>query len=87
MTWDDGATAEPSYDQLQGYCPCAGCRGHGAGEIVFQKPKRAISAIELAPVGTYAIAIAFAGGCSSGIFSFGFLRDICRRENLLVENP
>lgn len=84
LTWSDGTTAEPTYDQLQGYCPCAGCRGHGGGEIVFLPPKKPITAVELAPVGNYGLAMVFEGGCGSGIFSFDFLREICGKESLLV---
>ena len=28
-TWNDGHVAEFDYDYLRGYCPCAGCQGHG----------------------------------------------------------
>ncbi len=84
LTWNDGATAEPTYDLLQGYCPCAGCRGHAAGEIVYLPPKKAITALDLAPVGNYGLALVFAGGCSAGIYSFDFLREVCAKEDLLV---
>lgn len=84
LTWSDGVTAEATYDLLQGYCPCAGCRGHAGGEITYLPPKRPITAIELAPVGNYGLAIVFAGGCNAGIFSFDFLREVCGKEQLLV---
>ena len=83
LSWDDGAHARLTYDQLQGYCPCAHCRGHHAQEITYQPPKRPIASMEVAPVGNYAVALAFAGGCNSGIFHFDFLREVCRREGLL----
>lgn len=84
FTWSDGATAEPTYDLLQGYCPCAGCRGHSGGEITYLPPKKPITAVELAPVGNYGLAMVFTGGCNAGIYSFDFLREICGKENLLV---
>ncbi|MEM1204058.1 MAG: DUF971 domain-containing protein [Acidobacteriota bacterium] len=83
LTWSDGARARPTYDQLQGYCPCAHCRGHGGGEITYQSPDRPIQKVEIRPVGNYAIAIGFAPGCNAGIFHFDFLREMCRRESLL----
>lgn len=83
LTWADGAAATFPYDLLQGYCPCAHCRGHQGGEIVFLPPAKPIPTIELAPVGNYALAIVFAGGCNAGIFPFDFLREIGRREGLL----
>ena len=83
FTWSDGASATASYDLLQGYCPCAHCRGHGGGEIVFKEPARPVTSLEASPVGNYAVSLVFAGGCAAGIFHFDFLREICRRENLL----
>ena len=83
LTWSDGAQAELSYTMIQGYCPCAHCRGHEGGEIVFVQPKRPIKSLQAAPVGNYAVSLALEGGCNSGIFSFDFLREIARRENLL----
>ncbi|MCG8455066.1 MAG: DUF971 domain-containing protein [Holophagales bacterium] len=84
LAWDDGASARMSYDLLQGYCPCAQCRGHHAGEITYQTPSRPIRGLEVAPVGNYAVSLAFEGGCNSGIFHFDFLREVCRREDLLA---
>ncbi len=84
LTWDDGAVADVPYILLQGYCPCAGCRGHGGGEITYLPPAKPITAVELAPVGNYGIAMVFTGGCAAGIFSFDFLREIATKENKLV---
>ncbi|MEO1367355.1 MAG: DUF971 domain-containing protein [Acidobacteriota bacterium] len=86
LTWSDGARATAPYDLLQGYCPCAHCRGHGGGEITFKEPARPVTAMEALPVGNYAVSLMFAGGCAAGIFHFDFLREIARREGLL-ESP
>lgn len=83
LTWDDGASARLTYDTIQGYCPCAHCRGHEGGELTFIQPKKPIQSLQAAPVGNYAVSLALEGGCNSGIFSFDFLREIARRENLL----
>ncbi len=83
LTWSDGADAELTYDMLQGYCPCAHCRGHEGVEIVYLPPKKPIKSVEAAPVGNYALSLALEGGCNSGIFSFDFLREVARQENLL----
>lgn len=85
LAWDDGARARLSYDQLQGYCPCAHCRGHGAVEIAFRPPKKPVRNVEVAPVGHYAVALAFEPGCNAGIFPFDLLREIARREGVLDE--
>ena len=83
LTWSDGSTARPSYDLLQGYCPCALCRGHDGGEITYQPPKRPIRSVGIEPVGNYAISVVFERGCRAGIFPFDFLREVCRRQGLL----
>lgn len=84
LTWNDGAHAELTYDLIQGYCPCAHCRGHEGAEITFIQPKRPIKRLEAAPVGNYAVSLALEGGCNSGIFSFDFLREVARKEGLLT---
>ncbi|MEM6795817.1 MAG: DUF971 domain-containing protein [Acidobacteriota bacterium] len=83
LSWNDGASARVPYDMLQGFCPCAHCRGHEGGEITYQQPSRPITSLDVAQVGNYAVSIAFAGGCNAGIFHFDFLREVCRREGLL----
>ncbi|MEM8932452.1 MAG: DUF971 domain-containing protein [Acidobacteriota bacterium] len=85
LSWDDGARARLTYDQLQGYCPCAHCRGHGPGDITFQAPKQPVRSLAVAPVGQYAVSLAFEPGCNAGIFPFDFLRELARREDTLDE--
>lgn len=84
LEWSDGARATVPYDVLQGYCPCAGCRGHDGGEIEFQPPSRPVRSVEIAPVGNYAIHIAFDPGCNAGIFGFDYLRAMGRLRRLLT---
>lgn len=85
LVWSDGARAEPTYDLLQGYCPCARCRGHGGGEVEYQEPATPVRKVEVAAVGNYAIHITFQPGCDAGIFDFDFLREKCARENILKD--
>ena len=81
LTWSDGHTAEFDYDYLRGYCPCAGCQGHGTGEVVFQPPPSPVEPGSIQPVGNYAISIHWSDGHASGIYRFGFLRSICPCED------
>lgn len=77
LTWNDGFSAELDYDYVRGYCPCAGCQGHSAGQVVFRKPPGPVTPVTIEPVGNYAISISWSDGHSTGIYRFDFLREIC----------
>ena len=74
LTWSDGYSAELPYDYLRGWCPCAGCQGHGNLTIRYQPPARPVEARVIQPVGNYAISIAFSDGHGTGIYRFDYLR-------------
>ena len=76
LTWEDGFVAKPSYSYLAGYCPCAGCQGHG-GQVVYREPRVAVTPESIKPVGNYAISIVWKGGCRTGIYTFDYLRRLC----------
>jgi len=77
LTWDDGHTARFDNDYLRGYCPCAGCQGHGTGEVKFRQPENSVESLEIRPVGNYAISIQWSDAHDTGIYRFDFLRQIC----------
>lgn len=77
MLWSDGHEAEYEYDYLRGYCPCAGCQGHGAREVEFQPPENPVEPLTIRPVGNYAISFHWSDAHSTGIYRFDFLRSIC----------
>ena len=76
LTWNDGHGAEFDYRYLRGWCPCAGCQGHG-GPIGFHPPPGPVTAQGIEPVGNYAITIHWSDGHATGIYRFDFLRQIC----------
>ena len=39
LVWDDGHAGEYAYQELRGWCPCAGCQGHGE-DIMREIPRR-----------------------------------------------
>ena len=80
VTWADGHRAEYDYDYLRGYCPCAGCQGHGTLGVRFQAPPRSVEPMAIEPVGNYAVSFAWSDGHATGIYRFDFLRDICPCE-------
>ena len=77
LTWSDGHSAEYPYDYLRGWCPCAACQGHSNLKIHFRPAGVPVSAGSIQPVGNYAISIAWSDGHGTGIYRYGFLRDLC----------
>jgi DUF971 family protein len=78
IDWADGHTGIYPHDVLRGWCPCAGCQGHGGG-IVFVESSGIQQEIEdLEPAGSYALSIKWFDGHASGIYSFAYLRSLCQ---------
>lgn len=80
LTWADGYSAELPYDTLRGYCPCAACQGHGAGEVTFRPPKQPVTLTTIEPVGLYALSFLWSDGHATGIYRFDFLRSLAGTE-------
>ena len=76
LKWSDDFEAQPSYRMLCGFCPCAGCQGHG-GKVVYHDPGQDVEPSTIEAVGNYAIRFLWKDGCHDGIYSFSFLRQIC----------
>ena len=77
LTWNDGHAAEFENGYLRGYCPCAGCQGHGTGAVEYRPPEKPVKPLQIRPVGNYAISIQWSDGHDTGIYRFDFLREIC----------
>jgi len=75
--WSDGHEADLPYALVRGYCPCAGCQGHGDGKVIYRPPSRAVSPSSIEPVGNYALSIVWSDGHATGIYRFDFLRAMC----------
>ncbi len=86
IAWSDGHEATYPHAYLRRKCPCATCEDRppqpreqdpGSLPILGQQTIRATGAD---PVGHYAIQFHFNDGHSSGIYSFGYLRESCPCE-------
>jgi DUF971 family protein len=75
ITWDDEVISELPVPYLRGWCPCAGCQGHGL-EVRFQAPPDDVTATGLFEMGAYALGIRFSDGHDTGIFTWDWLRRI-----------
>ena len=85
FVWSDGHEAEYGYDYLRGFCPCAGCQGHGAHKIEFRPPESPVEPLTIRPVGNYAISFHWTDTHSTGIYRFEFLRSICPCDGCRAE--
>jgi DUF971 family protein len=76
LTWSDGHVGELPYDYLRGWCPCAGCQGHGLN-LTHRPPAAPVTPESIQPVGRYALSILWSDGHGTGIYRFDFLRRLC----------
>lgn len=77
IAWSDGHASEYAYDYLRGWCPCAGCQGHGTVTLAFHPARRPVDLGRIDVVGNYALSFAWSDGHATGIYRFDFLRDLC----------
>jgi DUF971 family protein len=88
IVWDDGATCEYALDVLREACPCVECRG--GHENMSGKPdvenllltiplirNKSYAIAKIVPVGNYAITPEWTDGHSTGIYTWGYLRELC----------
>jgi len=74
IEWSDGHRSEYPFAYLRGWCPCAGCQGHGS-EKRFVHGDSELTKIAL--VGRYALNPVWGDGHETGIYSYRYLRELC----------
>ena len=77
LSFQDGHVAEFPWDYLRGFCPCAMCQGHGNVAVRYHPSARAVEPRTIEPAGLYGLSIHWSDGHGTGIYRFGFLREIC----------
>ncbi|MCB9653784.1 MAG: DUF971 domain-containing protein [Deltaproteobacteria bacterium] len=75
VSWDDGTRQQYPLDDLRNACPCAGCRGHSPGEVEPPSVQGAVL-MNIAEVGTYALRFDWGDGHTTGIYAWGYLKEI-----------
>lgn len=78
ILWNDQTEQSFRLSDLQKNCPCANCREEQA-ETRTADPrmvKEDVRAVVVRSVGRYGLQIQFTSGCSMGIYSFDFLRQV-----------
>jgi DUF971 family protein len=74
MTFADGQTLRISHRLLRGYCPCAGCQGHGGGISFVEAGSPELR--EIKQVGNYALELGWGDAHATGIYTYRYLRQL-----------
>jgi ATP-binding protein involved in chromosome partitioning len=76
--WLDGMKTRISHFDLRSGCQCAGCVDEHTGEKILRRDKldHRVKALEINPVGQYAVAVNWSDGHNSGIYSYQYIRKI-----------
>jgi DUF971 family protein len=67
---------ELPFEYLRVYSPSAEVRGHGPGQETLQLGKHEVGVKAVEPVGRYAVRIVFDDGHDSGLYTWGYLREL-----------
>ena|SRR3989304_1415541 len=78
IKWSDGHESIYPFEYLRKECPCASCTHYGKLKAATVKDVTSFQIKSVSPVGRYAINILWADGHDTGIYSYEFLREICR---------
>lgn len=81
--FSDGAVFRIPLELLRVYSPSAEVQGHGPGQERLQTGKRAVSLLDIEPVGHYAIQPTFSDGHDSGIYTWAYLYALGRDQDAL----
>ncbi|MBA2726836.1 MAG: DUF971 domain-containing protein [Parachlamydiaceae bacterium] len=76
INWNDGTQNQYRLSDLQKNCPCAGCVDELTGQRIATSKAvdEDVRAISIQSVGRYALKIKYTSGCSTGIYSYSFLK-------------
>ncbi|HPE78975.1 MAG TPA: DUF971 domain-containing protein [Gammaproteobacteria bacterium] len=82
LAFDDGKRFDLPCELLRVYSPSAEVRGHWGQYAKLQVDKQDVNITEIKPVGAYAIKIFFDDGHNSGLYDWGFLYDLGRKQSI-----
>ena len=87
LCWDDGGRgAELSSEFLRVHSPSAEVRGHSPGQETLQTGKKNVAITAIRPVGNYAVQLCFDDGHDTGIYSWGYLAELCKNGDALWQD-
>ena len=82
LIYSDTERYQLSCEYLRVYSPSAEVKGHGPGQEVLQTGKINITIDAIKPTGNYALQLVFSDGHDTGIFSWGYLFQLCSNKEL-----
>lgn len=83
IEFDDGKTWNYPAELLRVYSPSAEVRGHLGKGAKLQLDKQDVNITDLRPIGAYALKIVFDDGHDSGLFDWGYLYELGRKQAML----
>lgn len=83
VAFADGANFRLPCEFLRVYSPSAEVRGHGPGQEVLQVGKRDVQITAVEPVGSYAVKLTFSDGHDTGLYSWTYLYELGRDQDVL----
>lgn len=80
LGWSDGVTTKVTARTLRQYCPCAECVEEWSGVRTYdvETIPQEMKAVEVHPVGNYALAFTFGDLHRTGIFQWTYLRELAQ---------
>ena len=82
VAFNDGSRFELPCEYLRVFSPSAEVRGHGPGQEVLQVGKINVEIKNIEPVGHYAVVLEFSDGHNSGIYSWDYLYDLGKKQDI-----
>ncbi|MBI5937678.1 MAG: DUF971 domain-containing protein [Betaproteobacteria bacterium] len=82
VAFNDGSRFELPCEYLRVFSPSAEVRGHGPGQEVLQVGKINVEIKHIEPVGHYAVVLEFSDGHNSGIYSWDYLYDLGKKQDI-----
>jgi DUF971 family protein len=80
LRYANGENYSLSCEYLRVHSPSAEVRGHGAGQETLQVGKINVTITAIQPVGNYAIQLVFSDGHDTGLYSWGYLYELCTHQ-------
>ncbi len=74
VRWSDGVVTSYRLAGLRGWCPCAECQGHSGSRRFVDGGDASLTRIE--GVGRYAVRFFWGDGHSTGMYPYGYLREL-----------